>query len=155
MEEMDNIVLRRTLYDRIIEALCILALLYAFFPLTYYEQLGVVNVLPILALVFYIVFSFSEKFYRYYNRRYSIGKQRYPSFTCTEENAVPLYRTVVQIVRHAKLALILLSACVSNGDLARALGKEDTLYRYGAVVVGIGFILAISIYYSKIWKYRN
>ncbi|MCL2510616.1 MAG: DUF1648 domain-containing protein [Bacteroidales bacterium] len=126
----------KTTYDKILEIVAVAALLWAFYPLLFYNSIdsdatfpthynfaGEVDgwgnrtslwILPIIAILFYVGLSIVEMLPRImkYSRKMS------------EQDAGHLYRIGVQLIRHVKVLTILILAYGSNDIYAGAIDKS-------------------------------
>lgn len=163
---MDN-PLKKTCYDRVSEALSILSVAAAFFPLLFYKQLGdgniipihynsageidgwgsrcVLWILPLLALLFYIGFSFLEKYYKKWN---------YP-IKITTGNAASVYRASVCLMRRLKLFCLIAFAYLNNSSLAVASGHDIRWNRYFLAALLPALFGTVAVYLIKIRTYRE
>lgn len=159
--------LKRTRYDWIIEILSLLSLVAAFIPVLYYRQLGEGNILPIhynaageidgwgsrsflwqlplIATVFYAALTICERFYKKFNLPFKV----------TSNNATPVYRLSIRLVRHVKLVCIILFAYINNTSLANAMGKGDNLNPYVMMFFVSALLAMVVIYYIKVYFYKE
>lgn len=129
---------KRSIYFWILEIATLLSLIWCFYPLLHYNTLinttipihydinGEVNAwgsrsflwfLPLLSLAMYIGISVLEKYY---------PKLNYP-VKVTPENAVPLYRLTLSLLRHVKFFVILLFAYINNASLTNEAGLNKLI----------------------------
>ena len=152
---------KRTIYDWVLEIISLLALLWSFFPLLFYDRLGndvlipihynlageidgwggrhFLWIIPLIALVFYIGLSLFEKFYK---------RANYP-LKVTERNANYLYRQRVRLSRHLKVFSLLIFAYLNNSSYAIAVNKGSGLNKFVMIFLMGGLFLSLIIFYVK------
>ena len=158
---------KKTIYDKILEVVAAAALLWAFYPLFFYNNIdsnavfpthyniaGEVDgwgdrssllIMPLITLVLYIGFSILQKYPKIYN---------YPC-KVTEQNANYLYRMGVQLMRHVKVYITILFAYSSNDMYSGAISESNRpmlpiLY----IILMAGMFLPVIIYTVKMKRYK-
>lgn len=159
--------LERTRYDWLLEILSLISLVVAFIPVLYYEQLGEGNILPIhynvsgeidgwgdrsyilifllVATVFYIALSICERFYTKFNIPFKV----------TSNNATPVYKCCIRLVRHIKLVCIATFAYINITSLAIAMGKGNNLNKYVMMLLVLAMLALVVAYYIKLLTYKE
>ena len=122
---------RKERYDRILEILSGASFIWALYPLLYWDELAdtaipihfdirgtadgwggrsYLLILPIVAAVLFTGLSISEKYYKKFN---------YP-VKVSDHNRNTLYRLGVRMMRHIKLEITFMFACINNLSLFTA-----------------------------------
>jgi hypothetical protein len=157
----------RTLYDKILEIVSLIALLCSFYPVLLYSKLsnevlipvhydlnGEVDgwggrnslwIMPLIVLGVYIGLSIVEKYPKAIN---------YPC-KVTEQNATYIHRMGVQLMRHIKLFSTLLSAYMNNFAYAVAMGKCSGSSNFIIVLLIAGLCLSAVIYFGRMMLYEE
>lgn len=162
-----NTPLKRTFYDWILESLSLLSLISALYPLLFYKKLGEGDIIPIhyniageidgwgnrsflwilplIAFVIYIGFSFIERNYKRFNRPFKVSAN----------NLATVYRLGVRLMRHLKLFCMFIFTYINNSSYAIATGEGNGLNKYIMMPL-VGAILITSIvYYIKIQSFKE
>lgn len=161
-----NTLIRKTIYDWIIEIFSFLCLLGCCYPLLFYGKLdgkkipihynvsGIIDgwgdrsflfSLPIVALAFYLVFFILERNYKRFN---------YP-VEVTKENSAEVYRLGVKMIRHVKVFLMFVFAYISITTLCIAMDNGKRLSGMVMTVWGVALILTIVYDWVKIYCLRE
>ena len=157
---------KKTKYEKILEAISIVALFCSSYPLLFYSKLessvlipvhydiyGVVDrwgprhslwILQLIPLILYFGLSILQQYPKIYN---------YPC-KVTEQNANYLYRMGVQLIRHVKVFVILSFAYISNVTYAIAIGKATNLNMLVLILFFTGMFLSLIIYPIKMIRYK-
>jgi hypothetical protein len=152
----------KTTYDHILEALSLIALLVAYYPLIFFGKLDA-NALPIhfningvvdgwgskyfifffpsIATIMYVGILYFEKNYKKLNYPIKIYK--------SEEMANSIYRLGVRLMRHMKLILITCIAFLSNTVISIAIGKSDGMNKFAIKIMLAVVISTLLFYYVK------
>lgn len=150
----------KTVFDWAIEISSFLCLIWAFYPLFFYERLdaeilipthynllGEVDgwgdrsflwSLPPIAFVVYIILSILQRYPEIYN---------YP-VKVTKENTESLHRLGVQLIRYIKFITILIFAYLNNCSFSSAIeGKNSglNLYIIGTLTIGLFVVTLFSV----------
>lgn len=139
---------RKERYDRILEILSGASFIWALYPLLYWNELAdtaipihfdirgtadgwggrsYLLILPIVAAVLFTGLSISEKYYKKFN---------YP-VKVSDHNRNTLYRLGVRMMRHIKLEITVMFACINNLSLF-------TVF-HGHSVTGVGLVFQVLI----------
>ena len=158
---------KRTIYDWTLEISSISCLVCVFIPLFFYESLdheALIPVhynasgqidrwgdcthfwdLPLVASAFYIGLSILERFYSRFN---------YP-VKITKENAQTIYRLGVALIRHMKLAMILIFAYLNNSSFFTVMGKREHFNRWIVYMLLFALIFILLTYCIKMIRIRK
>lgn len=160
--------LERTRYDRIIEALSLLALASSVIPLFFYTELGPgVRIpvhfnhageidgwagrsflwqLPLLSAVFYIGLTWWEKRYKRFRYPFRVD----PS----APYAQPVYRLGVRMMRHLKLFLLLIFAFLADSSLFIAFGNASRLHMPVLSLLFVALFSSVAVYFVKMLRHK-
>ena len=157
-------------YDKILEVIAVVALLWAFYPLLYYYNIdsnaefpihynifgeadnwsgrSSLLIMPLIALLFYVLLSVSQ-----------ILARKFPSFCrypCeeTEQNADYLNRMSVQFLRSIKIIFVFIMAYGANEMYAGAMGKFFVHSGLVYILSIVGIISLAIIYTVKMKRYK-
>lgn len=158
---------KRTLYDWILEVFAFVALIWTFIPLLSYESLPVDIRIPThynmfgqvdgwgsrfdlwillsITVLFYILFSVLERYPKWLNL----------SIKVTPENTNVIHRLAVRLLRHLKLILTVMFACMINLSLAIAIGKGVGIYNSFMPALPSVLLVTLIVYMVKIRRARH
>lgn len=159
--------LKKNCYDYALEIVAWIGLILSFNPLLFYKSLdkntlipihynlyGEIDgwgslsflwIIPIIAAVFYIGFSISERYYKKFN---------YP-IKITSNNSQYVYRIAVQLMRTLKALFLIIFAYINNISLAYAYGYKCSFNNHIMPFFIIMILAVVIIYYIKIIKYKE
>jgi hypothetical protein len=161
-----NTRIKRTPYEWILEALSIVGIIWAFYPMLYYGDLSGVTIpvhysisgeidgwgkrdalwyLPSIALAFYIGLSVLERYPKLLN---------YP-VKVTSDNIDMLHEIGVRLLRNLKFIVILIFAFINNAGYTVALGKSTGIDARIMVLLTVAMFIPLIYFGIKMIKLKK
>jgi hypothetical protein len=158
----------RTFYDWVLEILSMVFLIASFYPLFHIGKLNDVIpvhfniygeadgwgnrntlcVIPLIAVIMYILLSGVEKYYKKFN--YPVNPVKFKNEKITNT----LYRMGIRLIRHLKLFAIMFFCYLSNVMFEVAVNKDDRLNMLALYLWLVGVLIMLLFFAIKMFRLK-